>query len=642
MSLATLPVRHKRTLQAAYKFASERIHRDTDQRPRATRVTATDDEMGALSAVEQLEQRLISAGSPYELETVQANDDSYRVYRHAPSSLNEVYTRARKMGEAILAVFGERRVSYAEAFSEAALIARMLRTRFAVAPGVRVAIALHNGPEWLSAFLAVTSMGATAVLIDIRNTATILHGLRTTSCKLAIVESDMSCAAASTIKTLRALIIVGARHINLSSWPAHTYRWAELRQAASSADTAGIHNSLETSSHLDLLPSVYAPREAIIAFTSGTTGVPKGAVLTHRGIITGLMNMTLAGCLADVAFPRHGPGAAPAQKRARQAPCALVLSPLSYIAGYAQVLLGLIMGGKVVLQDRWDAKAVCRLIDCEQVQSIIGATPEHIRELMHLKPEPGSLGSIGFHGFPLHRTLLEEIADHWPLVRIASGYGMTETNGSVAAIAGETLKRYTHCVGRVLPTIDLRIVGAGGVDVQPGEVGEVWLRGASLMQGYSTECERIDGLVHGWFRTGDLGRVLSHRFLSLVDRMSQAVISGPQQIFPLNLERVAAYNEGVAEVAVLLHEPGSTGNAHDKENISVVVFVVRKAGSLLDKNTLRLKVAEGGPIAASAITIVEVLRLPKTRSGKVDRSELHAMLSSGQLRLDSSDQLAQL
>ena len=595
-----------------------------------------DDAATALDAVVQLEARLIAAGSPYELSVVKREDVSFRVYRHAPPSLNELYRKALGMGKATLAVFGDRRISYSEAFSKAALVASILRRRFAVSPEVRVAIMLEDRPEWMVAFIAVTSLGATAVLVDVRNSAALAHSLKVAGCTLAIVEHSIAHEISGSPSRVRHWITFGGNDADRIPESGHISRWDALLQEAQANQpqvdqyTQVTHElprghatlgGKEAAAQFDSSPPFAEEREAIIAFTSGTTGTPKGVLLTHYGITTGLMNMAMGGFLANAASSTHGVKKTSAKERLRQAPCALVLAPLSYIGGYTQLLLALTVGGKLVLQDHWDVEAVCRAIDRELVRSLVGATPMQIRELMRRKPDAGSLTSIGIHGLALPRTLLDELAAQWPQVTVGSGYGMTETNGSIAAIAGETLRQYPDTAGRVLPTVEVRIVGPDGRDVKEGELGEIWLRGASLMRGYCVETGGCEGLVEGWFRTGDLGCLSPYRFLSVVDRLGHVIEVGSVRISTLDLERVIAADDEVADVAVIYEREGVDG-------ISFIVAAVPRFGAVLDRDRIRRIVVEHCSIAEEAVNVVEVPSLPKNRSGKLDRKVLHAELAT--------------
>ena len=589
----------------------------------------TDQQMDALNAVAQLEGRLVAPGSPYEIATLSRDGVAYRVYRHAPRSLNDLYRKARQMGSATLAVFGKRRVSYEDAFTEAALLAAVLRNRFAVSPGVRVALVLEGRPEWLVAFFAVTSLGATAVLIDAQRTAAILHSLKLAGCKLAIMEHRIARAVSRSLNGIGHLITVGGDEADVALQSGQLSRWDELlREAQRTMTPAAQGSEAAQSMQMSCEARGAEAGEAVVAFTSGTTGPPKGAILTHQGILTGLMNMALGGLLASAVSPGHTVRKISARQRPRGAPCALVLAPLAYIGGYTQLLLALTVGGKLVLQEQWDAEEICRLIDREQVRSLAGATTAQIRELMRHRADAGSLTSIGIHGIALHGTLLDDIAAQWPTVTLGSGYGMTETNGSVAAISGETLRRYPQWAGRVLPTVEVRIVGPDGLDAEPGEVGEVWLRGASLMRGYCTEAGSVTGLADGWFRTGDLGSLSPHHFLSIADRADQVIETGNRRISALELERAVACDAGVAEAAVLWELTGESGGGHqEQEGLSVVVVVVMKSGATLNVDGIHRIVVERGSIAASAVVVVEASTLPKNRSGKVHRGELRAMLA---------------
>ena len=605
-----------------------------------------DSDTNALDAVVRLESRLVAAQSPYELVTVQRDGIARHVYRHAPGTLNELYRKALQMGTATLAVFGDRRVSYEEVFSEAALFASILRKRFAVSPRVRVAIALEGRPEWLVALVAVTSVGATAVLIDVLNATAIPHSLKVARCALAVIEGSVASEISHSLDEVKHLITTGGNRFNAAFHSTQCSRWDDLLEEAriplvrhgrgikairELQMTFGARGAAEVSSSANAPASSAQADEAIIAFTSGTTGPPKGVVLSHEGIVTGLMNMALGGMLADAAFASDTAKKMSAKNRMPRRPCSLVLAPLSHVSGYSQLLLALILGGKLVFQKEWDVEAIGCLIDCEQVHSLLGATPAQIRELMRHKPEAGSLTSIGIHGTALHRTLLEEIVAQWPQVTVHSGYGSTETNGSIASISGETLRRYPHCAGRVLPTVEVRIVGLDGIDVELGDIGEVWLRGASLMRGYCTEGSSVEGLADGWFKTGDLGCLSPHRFLSIVDRLNHVIKTGSRRISALELERAVACDTSVAEVAVLCElMAGPRGGRQGEEGISVVVVAVPKFGATLDGEEIRRVVVERGAIAESAVMVVEAPLLPRNRSGKVNRTELRALLARRQ------------
>jgi long-chain acyl-CoA synthetase len=548
--------------------------------------------------VNEIEQRLIGIDSPYEIREVIEDGVSHRIFRHAPQSLNDIFRRAVKMGGTPFATFGSERMTYGQAFEEAGRVAMVLRERFGVGSGVRVGLALDNRPEWISAFFAIISLGATAVLIAQKDPAQIHHCVLESRCLLLLVDVP-TLETISPMDTAFPLIVVGLQGTKLSSSNDRFYLDQLIRETVGTCTDFGS------------LPSLPPNRECVIAFTSGTTGKPKGVVLTHLNIISGLMNMALGGLLA------HALNGDVARRRpaGRRIPCALVHLPMSYIGGFSPLLLTLMVGGRLVILHRWDLDDVSRLIEIEQVTSLPGCDPAQLRELLQINVDAASLTSIGVSGVALHKELLHELATRWPHVVVGTGYGMTETSGSIAVIAGQALMERPQSSGRVLPTVDIRIVGDDNMSVAPGCEGEIWLRSASLMRGYCTASESPHGLIDGWFRTGDLGVLSEDRHLSIVDRLADAFTIDSTRVSALELERALVNDPRIVEAAVFKRNKQS----HDS---ILIVVVVPRLPNLIDTASIQSTVTSISLIPASKVNVLYVSTLPRNRFGKVDRAAL--------------------
>jgi acyl-CoA synthetase (AMP-forming)/AMP-acid ligase II len=197
--------------------------------------------------------------------------------------------------------------------------------------------------------------------------------------------------------------------------------------------------------------------EALVVFTSGSSGIPKGVRHSHRSLLSGLRNMMLGGALSGCTRPKVGL----AQSKP-EPPCALVLAPLAYIAGYSAFLMSISGGGRIVLARGEPEDRIIELLELEGAQSITGASPELLRRWVR-RPDAATrlraLRRLQLHGESLRRTLVEEIQTLLPEVQLLTGYGLTETSGSIATSAVSWVLDTPGCCGPLLPSVDLRIVG---------------------------------------------------------------------------------------------------------------------------------------------------------------------------------------
>ena len=484
------------------------------------------------------------------------------------------------MGDAVLVVADGDPLSYAEIFSRAKRFADFIRQNFGLGTGSRVAIAVREPTTWIVSFIAITSIGATAVLIRAEESENARHYLRIARCSLLV--TDAVAETSNLVDTVGICVVAKDEFFSLGRKP------------------NGEDSQLS-------LPS---QGEALISFTSGTTGAPKGVILTHLGIITGLMNMMLGGLLAAAESGdagRHSPST-------RRTPCTLVLSPLCYIGGYSQLLLMLTLGGKVIFSRDRDAASLASLVESEQVRSIVGINDSQLRELMRLKADSGPLTSIGVYGAALNASLLAEIWEHWPNVVVGSGYGMTETAGSIAVIAGEALKRNPTSSGRVLPSVQIKVTASDGRQLAIGEVGEICVRGANLMRSYCTESGEEQPLRDGWFKTGDIGYLSADHHLYITGRSSHVLVMNEREIFYREVEQALMTRHALSEVAVM------SGGPEEGPILSVAAVPARGTHTSVESIVHSLQQHFGFSPAAVKVELLEAL--PRSFTGKVDLHQL--------------------
>lgn len=499
--------------------------------------------------------------SPFELAETMVHGRTQRCYVRAPADLVELCRRARSNGSRTFLVAGDRRVSYAEVMDNGARLARSLASY--IAQGDRVGLALPEDITWVECFLALLSLGAVVVLLGHASGNHMVECCRLTECHSVIVSRDDGFSLLSIDDLVECL-----------------------------------PGRLVASDNATQAPRLVLPDDdAIIAFTSGSSGTPKGVILTHRGVTAGLWNMLLGASTAGKTLHRRRP----------QTPCAMILSPLSHVSGYCQMLLMLALGGKVVLLRSLGGEDALAAIQREKVTTVVGATTPVLRDILDRLADTMDLSSlVAIHstGTLLADNLRSELARALPHVSVGTGYGLTETNGTVCSMVSVELRGNPHCCGRVLPSVDCMIADHEGLALEDGRIGVIWLRGAMMMRAY---CGRAASPhPDGWFDTGDIG-YLSDGHLFVIGRAEGLITTAQSFVACQDVERWLARSPTIDEAVVL-----KVGN-------EVHVIIATHGGAQLDVAALRAEI-----IASYDIWPIISLysSIPHTRTGKPDRERM--------------------
>ena len=473
-----------------------------------------------MSRVDPVFAAVTAPGSPFEI----GERDRVRFFVTAPSDLNQLVEGARRFGDQICVVDfdgpqGERRLSYAEIFAWRDRLAAHLDIK----RGDRVAICMRNRAEWLVAFLAVIKAGGIAAVLNSRGSPAEL--------------------AAMIAEVTPALVL------------ADTERAALVRDGDHAGRLLDVTRPLPEGGALPEDHAAQADDPCAILFTSGTTGRVKGAVLSHRSLITGLLGTQLTGAMVLHNMAREL--GAPVDAIMAQVPpqAILLVYPLFHISGLgAGFLAPMLSGAKIVIMRRWDAEEAVRLIGREQVTQLSGV-PTMLWDMVHRAQDRAadlaSLRNIGSGGQALPLNLLEAVRRLCPQAQIGVGYGMTETSGAIAQAVGADFLASRASAGRVLPLVDLRIEGADGRALGTGESGEIVVRSAMVMNGYWNRPEDTARAftADGWLRTGDIGYVDAQGYIFIVDRAKDMVISGGENIYCAEVERVLSEMPQITECA---------------------------------------------------------------------------------------------
>ena len=342
---------------------------------------------------------------------------------------------------------------------------------------------------------------------------------------------------------------------------------------------------------------------ALIMYTSGTTGRPKGAMLTH-------LNLLMQAITAIRASRLHDDGNV-----------GLLNVPLFHIAGIGGMVPSLMLGSTTVIMPTapFDAETTLGVIETEGVTSLFLVPAQWQMLCAHpdVTRRTGSLRTISWGAAPATVPLLETMARTFPAAEIVSVFGQTEMSPVTTVLPSADSIRKIGSVGKPIPTIAARIVDERMNDVAPGQVGEIVYRGPSLMAGYwnnpgATE-DAFDG---GWFHSGDLVRADEEGFLYVVDRKKDMIISGGENIYCAEVENVLSAHPAVADIAVI-------GARHEKWGETPIAIVVA-ADPAVPPTLDDLTGWALGKLASykkpTGLVVLDVL--PRNASGKVLKHEL--------------------
>jgi len=291
---------------------------------------------------------------------------------------------------------------------------------------------------------------------------------------------------------------------------------------------------------------------AIVIFTSGTTGRPKGAVLTHQGLMTGLKTNQFSSTIIGMQMAaKFGIDLATLAANRPQS-STLLMFPLFHVSGCLSIMIqALVDGGKIVMLKKWDSKQALEFMQAEKVTAFPGVPSMHWDLLQVPNREDydlSTLVSVSVAGQSISQTMLKAVSEAFPNVVLGTGYGMTEANGAVTLTIGEDLLNNPTSAGQKVATTEIVIMDEDDNTLGIDEVGEICLRGATIMQGYYKQDEaNAKCLRGGWYHTGDVGYLDQQGRLYIVDRQTDMIISGGENIYCAEVERVLLQHEAVHE-----------------------------------------------------------------------------------------------
>jgi long-chain acyl-CoA synthetase len=558
-------------------------------------------------SVRDVDAILTGAGQPFEIEVVLLDGRPTKTWRHAPRNLGDALDAGRHVGrDRTFIVLGDERLSHDEHWEQVLRVASSLVREHGVTKGDRVAIAMRNLPEWSVAFFAATMAGAiVAPLNAFWNGAELGFAIRDCEPSLLIADGERFERMNHDPTVLSSVRLVGTRLEDRKTsepLPEGIAPWSSLLGGAAERPAV----------------EVDPDDPATLFYTSGTTSHPKGVLGTHRNICSTLMSMRYTFARGAV---RAGvdPSAIPAPPPAT----VLVPVPLFHATGcHANLATQAYLGGTVVFMRRWDPEAALDLIERERVTAMSGV-PAMALDLVNAptvaRRDLSTLQSLGGGGAASPPELLRRIQEVLPGRGSGTGYGMTESSSLTASIGGADYVTRPRSVGVPVPICDVRIVDDDGVDVAQGEVGEIWMSGATVVPGYWRRDEdNACTFTEGWLHSGDLGRIDEDGFLYIVDRAKDMVIRGGENISSIEVEVALYEHPAVVEAAVFSVPHDVLG-----EEVGAVAYV--KPGATVTVEELREHAATLlAPFKVPAHLWLTEEPLPRGATGKFQKRELKA------------------
>ncbi|MDX6740710.1 long-chain fatty acid--CoA ligase [Actinocorallia sp. A-T 12471] len=498
-----------------------------------------------------------------------------------------LHRAVQQQPDAVMTTYADRTRTFRETADRVARLAGALRD-LGVGRGDRVAILALNSDRYHEYLLAVPWADAVLVPLNIRwSPAEVAYALRDSGARVLLVDD----AFAPVLPTLRAEVpdLASVVHIGDGPLPEGALAYEGLIAAAEPAEDVRRGG--------DALAGIF--------YTGGTTGFPKGVMLSHANLYVSWAGSAASGYLAG------------ADSRS------LHVAPLFHLAALAAWGVALMVGASHVIVPAFEPVAVFGAIathkatDVLLVPTMIQVLADHPAVVEH---DLSSLRGVFYGASPITKPVLERAMKALPRASFAQGYGMTELSpvATFLSPADHTDPALMRSAGRAAPHAEVRVTDADGVEVPNGTVGEVVVRGGHVMLGYwNKPDETAAALRDGWMRTGDAGYLDDRGYLFVVDRVKDMIVTGGENVYSVEVENAVAGHPSVAQCAVIGVPDATWGEA-------VHAVVVLHPGTTLTLDELRThtKTLIAGYKAPRGLDIVDAL--PISGAGKVLKRDLRS------------------
>ena len=550
-------------------------------------------------------------GQIFELIDGEVRGVKMKVFKNAPAHLGQVFAGSRAHGDKTFLVYEDEIITFAQAADRIDALASLLVNTYGVKKGDRVAVAMRNFPEWVMSFAAIISVGAINVSMNSWWTEDEMDfALEDSGATVLICDQQrFDIGAASCVKkNIKVLVVRPEKPL-----PAGVDKWEDVLPLGDKHPGA------------DISPD----DDATILYTSGTTGRPKGAVSTHRAILSSIMAFSARNTIFQMSGTKLKDVDGP------EVPTSFILIvPLFHVTGCVPVMLSCFVAGlKLAIMYKWDPEKALEMIEREQITNFVGV-PTQSWDLVNSpafeKYDTSSLRAVGGGGAPSPTSLVGKVNDKVKNGNPQLGYGMTETNAFGPAITGSDYLSHPTSTGRASWPMLVEVRDENLKPVPTGQSGEIWFFGPMLIRGYWNRPDATaETIVDGWLRSGDLGRLDADGYVYVEDRVKDMILRAGENVYGAEVESAIYEHPAVHEAAVF-------GVPHERLGEEVGVAILPNDGMTLTPEELwaflDVKIAKF-KIPTQVVIMSEPL--PRNAAGKFLKRELQQHVVKGTLKAAS-------
>mgnify|MGYP000704392605 FL=1 len=551
------------------------------------------------------------SGQIFELIDGEVRGVKMKVFKNAPAHLGQVFAGSRGHGDKTFLVYEDEIITFAQAADRIDALASLLVNTYGVKKGDRVAVAMRNFPEWVMSFAAIISVGAINVSMNSWWTEDEMDfALEDSGATVLICDQQrFDIGAASCVqKNIKVLVVRAEKPL-----PAGVDEWEKVLPLGDKHPGA------------DIQPD----DDATILYTSGTTGRPKGAVSTHRAILSSIFAFSARNNVFLMSGTKLKEVDGP------EVPTSFILIvPLFHVTGCVPVMMSCFVAGlKLAIMYKWDAEKALEMIEREKITNFVGV-PTQSWDLVNSpafeKYDTSSLRAVGGGGAPSPTSLVGKVNDKVKNGNPQLGYGMTETNAFGPAITGSDYLSHPTSTGRASWPMMVEVRDENLKPVPTGQSGEIWFFGPMLIRGYWNRPDATaETIVDGWLRSGDLGRLDADGYVYVEDRVKDMILRAGENVYGAEVESAIYEHPAVHEAAVF-------GVPHERLGEEVGVAILVNDGMTLTPEELwtflDVKIAKF-KIPTQVVIMSEPL--PRNAAGKFLKRELQQHVVKGTLKAAS-------
>ena len=550
------------------------------------------------------------SGTPFELVQQNVMGVDMEVFKNAPQSLAHMLQGARAHGDKDFILYEGERFTFARTMDQVDGLAHALIEQYGIKKGDRVAVAMRNFPEWIIAFAAIISVGAINVSFNAWWTEDEMDfALKDCGAKLLIGDDQRIDTAHKSCRELGVKMLV----VRPEREPgADVDEWEKVVKSGTSP----------------VLADIQPDDDCTILYTSGTTGRPKGAVSTHRALVSSLMAFSARNSVLGLAADADDKMATPSEY-----PTSFILIvPLFHVTGCVPVMLSCFFAGlKLVIMYKWDAGKALPIIQDERITNFVGVPTQSWDLVNHPdfdKYDTSSLKAVGGGGAPAPAALVDKVAKSIKSGGPQLGYGMTETNAFGPGNLGKFYLERPTSTGRANRPMQLAVWDpVTKKPLGPNEYGEIMMFGPMLIRGYWNRPDATaETIENGWLHTGDGGYIDDEGFLFIKDRIKDMILRGGENVFCTEVEGAIYEHPAVHEAAVF-------GVPHERLGEEVAVAIKPNDGVPFNAEEL-WKFLDGKISSFKVPNHVIIMNepLPRNAAGKFLKTALRDGVANGSLK----------